>query len=300
MTKYPAEIETVRGFLANLQASTPENPSVEEQRATYEMAGSAMPVSPGVTVEEISLGGVPGLKLTPDTVEAGRTLLYFHGGGYVIGSPNTHKGMVSEIAKAMRATAYSMDYRMAPETPFPAAVEDGLASYKALLDAGVMAEKIVISGDSAGGGLTLATAASIREAGLPMPAALAPISPWANLANNGATYQTKADSDPMITQESIDGMAATYLNGTSATDLLASPVNADLSGFPPMLIQVGSEEVLLSDSTLLAARAGEAKVPVTLEIWPDMVHVFHYFFPMLTDARTAIARMGRWVDEVLA
>ncbi len=299
MTKYPTEIEAVRGFLAQVQANAPENPTHVEQRASYEQAGGAMPIATGVEIETVTLGGVDGLKFTPETPIPGRTLLYFHGGGYVIGSPVSHKGMVSEIAKAMQATAFSMDYRMAPEAPFPAAVEDGFACYQALLEQGVAPEAIIISGDSAGGGLTLATALKIREAGLPMPAALAPISPWVNLANDGPTYKVKAGTDPMITQDNIDQMAATYLNGTDAANPFASPLGADLAGLPPMLIQVGSEEVLLSDSTMLAARAGAAKVPVTLEVWPDMVHVFHFFYPMLTDARSAISRMGVWADAVL-
>ena len=299
MTKYPAEIATVRAFLAEARSDDAAQPSWEDMRAGYEAAGMNMPVAAGVAVEEIMLGSVSGLKLTPAQTETGRTLLYFHGGGYVIGSPLSHRGMVSEIASAMKATAYSMDYRMAPEAPFPAAVDDGLASYKALLDMGVDPAKIIIAGDSAGGGLTMATAISIRDAGLPLPGALAPISPWVNLANDGPAYRTKADSDPMVMKPGIDLMASAYLNGTDAKNTLASPLGADLAGLPPMLVQVGSEEVLLSDATMLAARAGAAKVPVTLEVWPEMVHVFHFFYPMLTDARTAIARMGNWVDGVL-
>ena len=300
MTKYPAEIATVRVFLAEARSDDAAQPSWEDMRAGYEAAGMSMPMAAGVAVEETMLRSVSGLKLTPAEAEAGRTLLYFHGGGYVIGSPLSHRGMVSEIASAMKATAYSMDYRMAPEAPFPAAVDDGLASYKALLDMGVDPAKIIIAGDSAGGGLTMATAISIRDAGLPLPGALAPISPWVNLANDGPTYRTKADSDPMVMKPGIDLMASAYLNGVDAKNTLASPLGADLAGLPPMLVQVGSEEVLLSDATMLTARAGAAKVPVTLEVWPDMIHVFHFFYPMLTDARTAIARVGNWVDGVLA
>lgn len=300
MTNYPNEIATVRAFLAEARSDDAAQPSWEDMRAGYEATGMNMPVAGGVVVDKAKLGEVSGLKLVPETAEAGRTLLYFHGGGYVIGSPLSHRGMVSEIAKSMRATAWSMDYRMAPEAPFPAAIEDGLASYKALLEAGVDPAKMIIAGDSAGGGLTMATAISIREAGLPLPGALAPISPWVNLANDGPAYRTKAASDPMVMKPGIDLMAAAYLNGVEAGNPLASPLGADLSDLPPMLIQVGSEEVLLSDSTMLAARAGAAKVPVTLEIWPEMVHVFHFFYPMLTDARTAIARLGAWTDGVLA
>ena len=301
MTKHPTEIATVRAFLEQAPTMDPNDPDwVTQMRDGYDAMSMALPLAAGVEVEPVSLGGVEGIKFTPANAKPGRTLLYFHGGGYVIGSPTSHQGMVSEIASAMGAVAYSMDYRMAPEAVFPAAVDDGLASYKALLALGVDPAHIIISGDSAGGGLTMATAISIRDAGLDLPAGLAPISPWVNLANDGPTYRVKAGSDPMVKQDSIDRMAKLYLGDAAATTPLASPLGADLAGLPPMLIQVGSEEVLLSDSTMLAARAGAAKVDVTLEIWPDMVHVFHFFYPMLTDARTAISRMGQWADRLLA
>ncbi len=301
MTKHPTEITTVRAFLEQAPTMDPSDPDwITQMRAGYDAMSMTLPLAEGVEVEPVSLGGVEGIKFTPANAKPGRTLLYFHGGGYVIGSPTSHQGMVSEIANAMGATAYSMDYRMAPEAVFPAAVDDGLASYKTLLELGVDPAHTIISGDSAGGGLTMATAISIRDAGLDLPAGLAPISPWVNLANDGPTYRVKADSDPMVKQDSIDRMAKLYLGDADATTPLASPLGADLAGLPPMLIQVGSEEVLLSDSTMLAARAGAAKVDVTLEIWPDMVHVFHFFYPMLTDARTAIGRMGQWADRLLA
>ena len=207
--------------------------------------------------------------------------------------------MVSEIAKSLKATTYSMDYRMAPEAPFPAAVDDGVASYKALLDMGVAPDKLLISGDSAGGGLTLATTLSVRDAGLPLPAGILPLSPWANLANDGASFATKAEADIIVDLKGLNDMASAYLGEAGVSNPLASPMIADLAGMPPMFIQVGSEEVLLSDSTVLAARAGEAKVPVTLEIWPEMPHVFQFFHMFLTDAKTAITRMGSWTDELL-
>jgi phosphinothricin tripeptide acetyl hydrolase len=298
MTKHPSEIAAVRALLEQGPKTDQTNPDwVTEMRTGYEAMGENMPLAEGASVESVSLGGVPGLKLTPEQVKPGRTLLYFHGGGYVIGSPLSHRGMVSQIANAMGTVAYSMDYRMAPEALFPAAVDDGLESYKGLLDLGVDPANVIISGDSAGGGLTMATAVSIRDAGLPPPAGLAPISPWVNLANDGPTYRLKADSDPMVTKDNIDLMAGAYLGSADANTPLASPLGADLTGLPPMLIQVGSEEVLLSDSTMLAARAGAAKVDVTLEVWPDMVHVFHFFYPLLTDARSAIGRMAIWAER---
>lgn len=301
MTKHPAEIAAVRGVLEQGPKTDFSNPDwVAELRTGYEGMGINMPLAEGVSVEAVTLGGVRGQKLTPSTAKKGRTLLYFHGGGYVIGSPQSHQGMVSQIATVLGAVTYSMDYRMAPEHVFPAAVDDGLASYRGLLELEIAPENILISGDSAGGGLIMALAVSIRDAGLELPAGLMPISPWVNLANDGPTYRVKADSDPMVTQTSIDVMAKTYLGDADAKTPLASPLGADLNGLPPMLIQVGSEEVLLSDSTMLAARAGAAKVDVTLQIWPEMVHVFHFFYPMLTDARKAIDDMARWADRYFA
>ncbi|MEL7481289.1 MAG: alpha/beta hydrolase [Pseudomonadota bacterium] len=290
-----AELAQLRESLAQMNEMLGEEPPLDILRQAYIQAGLANPMADGVEASEIELSGIPGLKMTPGETIGDRTLLYFHGGGYVIGAPLGHRAMVSHMAHHLKATAWSMDYRLAPEAPFPAAVEDGLASYRALLDAGLAANQIVISGDSAGGGLTLATALKIKAEGLPMPLALMPLSPWANLENNGWTYGAVGARDPMITKEGIDGMAAQYLNGADPRDPYSSPVNGDFAGLPPMLIQVGSEEVLLSDSTLLAERAGAAGVQVDLQIWPDMVHVFQYFHGVLSDAHAAFEAMADWM-----
>lgn len=293
----PSEIELVREMLAAARTSTSEEQSIEEMRAG--MIASTAPMRPSETVAlgEADLGGVRAQTLTPETVAGDRTLLYFHGGGYVIGAPETHTGMVSYIAEAMAATCWSMDYRMAPEDPFPAAIEDGVAAYAALLETGVSPDKIIIAGDSAGGGTAVATALKARDDGLAMPAGLALLSPWVNLACEGWSYTAKAEADPMITDASINRMAGLYLNGADATHPYASPVHADLSGLPPMLIQVGPDEVLLSDSITLAERAGAAHVAVTLEIWPQMFHVFQALYPFMADSRKAIARIGAWGAE---
>ncbi len=289
-------MDLVLALLARMNEVFGPEPSIETMRQGYVQAGLANPMAEGARAEEIALGSVPGLKITPRETVDGRTLLYFHGGGYVIGSPVGHRAMVSHMATHLKATAWSMDYRMAPEAPFPAAPEDGLASYRALLATGVAAGRIIISGDSAGGGLTMATALKTKAAGLPMPAGLMPLSPWVNLENNGWSYPVMAERDPMIRQEGIDGMAATYLNGAPAGDPLASPVHGDLAGLPPILIQVGSEESLLSDSIMLAERAGAARVPVDLQIWPGMIHVFQYFHGLLPDAHRAFGAMAAWAE----
>ncbi|MEO1473589.1 MAG: alpha/beta hydrolase [Pseudomonadota bacterium] len=297
MADSQTEMDMVLALLAQMNEAFGEDPSIETMREGYAAAGQAMPLADGATSEEIELGGVAGLKITPAETVGARTLLYFHGGGYMIGSPVSHRSMVSEVATKLKATAYSMDYRMAPEAPFPAATEDGLATYQGLLEAGISAGDIMISGDSAGGGLTMATALKIKQAGAPMPAGLMPISPWVNLVNDGWSYSVMAERDPMISVDGINNFAAGYLNGSNAADPLASPVLGDLGGLPPMLIQVGSEESLLSDSTMLAERAGAAKVDVTLEIWPGMIHVFHFFHPMLSDAHRAMQRMAAWSEQ---
>ena len=189
---------------------------------------------------------------------------------------------------------------MAPEAPFPAAVDDAIACYKSLLDDGVDPAKIAIAGDSAGGGLTLACALKAKEVGLPQPACLLTISPWADLTNSGWSHEAKSEADPIINQDNINEFASTYLNGAEPKSPLASPCHADLSGLAPMLIQVGSDERLLSDSIMLAERAGAAGVPAQLEIWADMIHVWHYFHAFLGDARGAIDGMAQWAERRLA
>lgn len=286
-------IDDVRAMLAARPA--PEGPrDVAAMRDTMATTTDAMRPHEAVAITETSLGGVRGLHFKPEAAKPGRALLYFHGGGYVIGSPGTHKGLTSHIAEAMGAEAWSMDYRMAPEAPFPAAIEDGVAAYRALLESGVSPDSVVIAGDSAGGGTAVATAIKARDEGLPAAAGLALLSPWVNLSCDGWSYSARAEADPMIEQEGIEWMAATYLAGADAAEPLASPIHADLSGLPAMLIQVGPDEMLLSDSITLAERAGAAQVEVTLEIWPNMIHVFQAFYPFLPDARRAVARIGDW------
>ncbi len=289
------EVEQIRQLLlAGRAASGDTEPTIEAMRLGMEASTANMRPIESATIGEAQLGGIRAQTILPDTVSDDRVLLYFHGGGYVIGSPETHTGMVSYIADAMQAKCWSMDYRLAPEHPFPAAIEDGVAAYRALLATGVSPEKVIIGGDSAGGGTTVATALKARGEGLPMPAGLALMSPWVNLNNESWSYEHKADRDPMITKSGIDRMAGMYLNGADPHSPLASPVFADLGGLPPMIIQVGPDEVLMSDSIMLAERAGAANVEVSLEIWPEMFHVFQAFYPFLKQSRDAIARIGAW------
>ena len=284
-------------FMAQAAAAPPDAPppTWEQRRAGIDAMGAAAPPSEGVKVEAITLGGVPAEKLTPKNADATRTIFYLHGGGYCIGGCASHRGWVSRMADAAGATAYVVDYRLAPEHRFPSAVDDALSAWKALPAQGVDASRTVIAGDSAGGGLSVATALAARDAGLALPAGLHLVSPWVNLTNTGPAYKAKLETDFIITQAGIDDFKVNYLglNG-DANAPLASPVFADLSGLPPILIQVGSEEVLLSDSTLLAERAGLAGVDVTLRIWPDMVHIWP-FFAMLSGGQKATAESTAWI-----
>ncbi|HEY1753226.1 MAG TPA: alpha/beta hydrolase [Caulobacteraceae bacterium] len=284
--------EAMAAFTPPPDAPTPTWP---ERRAGIDAMGAAAPVPEGCAVEPLTLGGVAAEKLTPKGADPTRTIFYLHGGGYCIGGCASHRTMVARMAEAAHATAYTVDYRLAPEHPFPAAVDDALAAWRAALALGVRPERTVIAGDSAGGGLSVACAVAARDAGLALPAGLHLISPWANLTNASAAYQAKLETDFIITQAGIDDFKAGYLGAGDPKQPLASPVFADLAGLPPMLIQVGSEEVLMSDSTLLAEAAGLARVDVTLRIWPDMVHIWP-FFAQLSASAKAIAESAAWID----
>jgi phosphinothricin tripeptide acetyl hydrolase len=281
-------IAVVRAHLAKLPPS--DTLTIAERRAQYERAEKAFPVTPDVRVERLTMP--PGERLHPPTAQSGRAVLYLHGGGYVIGSPRSHRHLAAAIASACGASALLLDYRLAPEHPFPAALDDAVAGYRWLLGQGLPANGIVIAGDSAGGGLTVATLVALRDAGLPAPAGGVCISPWTDLRCNAPSYESKAASDPIVQRASVHGMAQAYLGAADPRTPLASPLFADLAGLPPLYIQVGSEEVLVDDSVELADRAKKAGVEATLEVWPEMVHVWHWFLPMLDEAQAAIDRIG--------
>ena len=276
------------------------DPSVEEQRAGMEALAGSFPLPEGAQQRAETIAGVPCEWQSVDGAKDDAVLLYFHGGGYVIGSVNTHRGLVSGFSGASGITGLSVDYRLAPEHPFPAAVEDAVAVYHALLEQGRDPAKIAIGGDSAGGGLSLALLLAARERGLPQPACAALLSPWSDLRIVAKAYESRKESDPMVRKDGISAMAAHYLGETDPSNPLASPVLADLSGLAPMIIHVGDREVLLDDSVDLAARAQEAGVDVTLKVWPDMIHVFQAFYPMVEEARQSIAEMGAFIAEKTA
>jgi len=292
------EIGMVRGlYAATLPPAGTPAPDWQTRRTGMDGFGEMASLPEGCLKIDVDIEGMPAEGLAPVNADDSRTILYLHGGGYCIGSPRSHRPTVARLAAEAGCTALVPDYRMGPEDPFPAAVEDGVKAWRHLLDAGLDPARMVIAGDSAGGGLTLATALAAREAGLPQPGGLFCISPWANLAQQGRSYAALAALDPMITVEGLDEFAAAYLAGADAANPLASPALADFTGLAPILIHVGGAEVLLSDSIAVAEQAGMAGVDVRLEIWPEMIHVWHAWSGQLTAARRAITSAGAWIRE---
>ena len=268
---------------------------VEEQRRLFADMLSANPLPGDVRIEEGALGGVPVVTITADRTTPTGTILYFHGGAYALGSAVLSAGLASELARRSGARAVSVDFALAPERPYPAAVQDAVAAYQALLDDGIPANDIVLAGESSGGGLAFAATLAIIAAGLPRPAAIYVASPWADLTTTGASMTTKADVDPSVTADGLRRRARDYADSYDLADGRISPVFADLTGFPPILIQVGGNEVLLDDATRLATRAAADGVPVTLEVTPDVPHVFVGFTGMLDEADEALTKAGHFI-----
>ncbi len=289
MTK--TAIEQVREMLAASLDLDPSR-SPQELRETMNAAVGEFPVPADASITPATLGGIPAEETRAAGAGKNNTILYLHGGGYVIGAPLTHRSLVVKLSAAAAATAFSLDYRLAPEHPFPAAVEDAAAAYRALLDQGRDPAHIAVSGDSAGGGLTFALLLKLRELGLPMPAAAAPISPWTDLTGQSKTLLAKATEDPVVQKEGLMRLAEWYLAGTKPDHPLASPLFADLSGLPPLLIQVGSAETLLDDAREIHDRAKTAGVDSTLEVWDEMIHVWHLFHFMLPEGAKALDKIG--------
>jgi acetyl esterase/lipase len=285
------ELATVRELLRGIDLDAL---TIAERRASIESVAAQPP--PGTTVEPADAGGVPAEWVIAAGVPVGRALLYLHGGAYQIGSPATLRHMIALISAAAQARVLSLDYRLAPEHPFPAAVDDALAGYRFLLRGGTDPAAIAIAGDSAGGGLALATLVALRDADDPLPAAAVAMSPWTDLALTGESLNTRADADPMIKPAGLRETAATYLADADPRHPYASPLYADLHGLPPVLIHVGDAEVILDDSTRFAAKASAAGVDVTLEVWDEMPHVWHAFAGLLPESDQAIERIGGWLQ----
>ncbi len=271
--------------------------SIEEQRAAFDMLTSQFQPAEDVRCEPVDAGGVPGEWITTPEAAHERAIYYLHGGGYTLGSINTHREMISRLSRAAGARVLAIDYRLAPENPFPAAVEDSTAAYRWLFSTGVDPDRLVIAGDSAGGGLTVATLVALRDAGEPLPAAAVCLSPLVDMEGLGESMTTRAEADPMIQREPLLQHAKAYLGDVHPHTPLAAPLYADLRGLPPLLIQVGTAETLLDDATRLAERAKSAGVDVALEVWDDMIHVWQFFAGMLPEGQQAIDRIGEFIRK---
>lgn len=286
-----SEIDAVRELLR----SKPRPTSFPERRQRLDAIGSTSPLAGDIGLEPIDANGVAAeWSLAPGS-DPSKVLLFFHGGGYCSGSIVSHRGMVTEAGRAAQARTLAVGYRLAPEHPFPAAIEDARSAYRFLLDQGVAPSKIAIGGDSAGGGLTLALMTSVRDAREPLPACAWLVSPWVELRMSGASLAEKAAIDPLISKPYLEELASAYLAGADPANPLVSPLNADLAGLPPLLVQVGSAETLLDDAVRIARRAGAADVRVNLEIWPHMIHAWHLWAAQLEAGRRAIASGGAFI-----
>ncbi len=281
------ELDVIRDALR----SRPRPVGWPERRARLDALGAGYTLPPDVTVTSAQGGE---WTQTP-VADPARVILFFHGGGYCSGSLQSHRHLMAEAGRQAHARTFAVDYRLAPEHPYPAALDDARAAYRALLDAGVNPARLTVAGESAGGGLAVALLTTLHRDNLPLPACLWLTSPWTDLAMTGATMDSKAAIDPLISRPYLQELATAYLQGHDPADPLVSPIHADLTGLPPMLIQVGTAETLLDDSIRLAATAAAADVRVTLQTWPDMIHAWDLFHPQLSDGRASLAEAGLFI-----
>jgi epsilon-lactone hydrolase len=291
-----SEIDDVRALLS----SKPRPVGWQQRRQRIEEVGSAWPAADDIKLEPVNIGGLPAEWSIAPGSETSRALLYFHGGGYCSGSILSHRRLVTEAGRAAKARTLAVEYRLAPEHPFPAALDDASTAWNFLRQSGIAAEHIAVGGDSAGGGLTVALINRLRDAGERGPGCAWLISPWTDLTLSGTTLATKDAVDPIIHREYLAELVEAYLPPVmDRRDPRVSPLYADLNGLPPVLIQIGACETLLEDSTRFAAAAGAANVAVTLEIWPDMIHAFPMWNARLEPGRRALAQAGEFIRRHL-
>ena len=270
---------------------------IEEQRKNLDRRGAQIPMARGTRATAVAAYGIYAEWIHGPETQPGRAFLYLHGGAYSLGSCASHRGFVSHIAKACRTPLFLPEYRLAPEHPFPAGLLDARAAYRNLLALGFPPHRIIVGGESAGGGLALALLATLRDEGLAMPAGAVLISPWIDLVGTGESLRTRARQDPWLRPQGIELVANRYRGHAPPDHPLVSPLYANLQGLPPLLIHVGDDEILLDDSTRLAARATAAAVDTDLKIWDGLWHVFHAFLKWAPEARRAIDEIGAWIDE---
>ena len=295
MAKSP-ELDQVIALVKSREADESQG-ATEGRRRSFEQMTDGFTIDVPARYSRVNAGGVTAEWVVAEGASDSRVVLYFHGGGYIIGSPRTHRAMLAHLSRDAAARVLSLDYRLAPEHPFPAPVEDSVAAYRWLLNEGFDPARIALGGDSAGGGLTVAALVQIRYLGLPIPGAGVCVSPWVDMEGLGESMETRAAADPMVGKENLMVSAKTYLGGADPRAPLAAPLYADLRGLPPLLIQVGDAEVLLDDSTRLAGIAREAGVDVQMDVWDDMIHVWHVFAPILPEGKQAIKQAGDFIKK---
>ncbi|MDI9933219.1 alpha/beta hydrolase [Rhodococcus sp. IEGM 1354] len=275
----------------------PATLSVADLRSMVDQGGAVTKPPGDVVMESVTIGNVPAeWSVTPAADPAG-VILYFHGGGFIFGSLTSHRGLVTQFGAQAGVRTLAIDYRLAPENRFPSPLEDALAAYRFLLEQGVDAERIVLAGDSAGGGLVIATLVALRDAGTPLPGAAVCMSPWVDMSLAGESMSTKADLDPLVSSAVLTWGMDEFIDAGDRNDPRASPLLADLSGLPPVLIQVSSHEVLLDDATRLATRLGAADVAVQLQVWPQMPHVWQLYADILDEGADALRHAASFVRE---
>jgi epsilon-lactone hydrolase len=292
-----SEIEAIRALLS----SKPRPAGWAERRQRLDEVGSVWPVADDIKLSAIDLDGIPGEWSIAPGSDANRVLMFFHGGGYCSGSIASHRRMVTEAGRYAGARTLAVGYRLAPEHPFPAAFDDALVAWRFLRRQGIAAARIAVGGDSAGGGLTAALINRLRASGDEKPACAWLVSPWIDLTMSGSTLASKDAADPLIHKPYLEELATAYLPATlDRKDPRVSPLFADLRGFPPVLVQVGSDETLLDDAVRFAATAGAADVAVTLEIWPRMIHAWPLWNARLEAGRRALASAGAFISAALS
>jgi len=296
MAKTP-ELEQVIALAAELGNFDESYGVIEGLRRSFERVTDALTFDGAATYQRVNAGGLPAEWAADESAAGDQAVLYLHGGGYVIGSVRTHRVLMAGLSRASGARVLGLEYRLAPEHPFPAPVEDAVAAYRWLLRQGYAPGRIAVAGDSAGGGLTVAMLAQARSYGLPLPAAAVCFSPWVDLEGIGDSMTANAGSSDMVERDGLLFMANAYLNGANPRAPLAAPLYADLRGLPPTLIQAGGAETLLDDSTRLADAARAAGVAVDLDVWDDMIHVWQLFAPMLPEGRQALAQAGAFIRK---
>jgi len=289
-----SEIDAIRALLA----SKPRPVGWDERRRRIDEVGAVWPVADDIKLDPVDLGGVPGEWSIAPGSDVSRVLMFFHGGGYCSGSICSHRRLVTEAGRAARRRTLAVGYKLAPEHPFPAALDDALLAWRFLRNQGVTSDRVAIGGDSAGGGLTVALINQLREVWKEQPACAWLLSPWTDLTMSGATLAGKDADDPLIHKAYLRELADAYLPaGMDRKDPRVSPLYADLHGLPPTLIQVGSAETLLADATRFAAAAGAADVAVTLEVWPRMIHAWPMWNARLELGRRALLRAGSFIRD---